>query len=632
MSTVSNMTRISGLASGLDTENIIKDLMKVEQTKVDKVKQQKQLVTWQQQSYREVSSLLLGFQSSYFDLLKPENNLRSATAFNTFVASATRAGVATGKVSVSASAETATAAITISEISQLAKGETWKTQGRIKSISGTEDIAAKLADINAAIAGGEDQFYLTVDGVKRAITLTGGYGSAEDMRADMQTKINQIFGANASTVSLNGSNQITVDMAGRQAKLESLDANLLTHMGITSGAQNFIDTSKTLAEVFGITDDDIQLTINGVSNFGIKKTDSIAAMMSKINTSSAGVKFSYDAVSGQFSMTNNKTGYVNEITIGAADDSASFLSSFGLSEAAKTRGQDAMLTVNGVAMTSMTNEVKISGVTVTLNETLAVADGPINVAITNDTQKVVDRIKGFVEKYNEIIGKITEKLREKREYSYQPLSDEQKKDMEKEEIDKWESTAKKGLLRSDALLQRVVGELRRTFVDSVEGMGITANQIGIEMSNNYKDGGKITLNEGKLKDALANKASDVVSFFTKQSTTTYEDVDNRATRYRENGLVNRLFDVIRDNVRTTIDSNGARGLLVEKAGIEGLSSAVTSELSKKLLNYDTRISVLMDKLYAKEDTYYKRFTALESAMARFNQQSSFIAGNFGGGA
>lgn len=632
MRSVTNTSRVSGLASGLDTETIIKDLMKAEQTKVDRVKQQKQLVSWQQQGYREVSTLMLGFQSGYFDLLKPESNLRSATAFNTFVASATRAGAATNKISVLASAETATSSISIEEITSLAKGEEWKTQGRIKSITGTEDIAAKLADINAAIAGGDDSFYLTVDGVKKAITLTGGYADAEAMRADVQTKINAIYGANASSVTLDGSNKITVNMVGRQATLESLDANLLTQIGITSGSQNYIDTNKSLAEVFGVADDDIQLSINGVSGFGIKKTDSIAVMMSKINTSSAGVKMSYDAVSGQFSMVNNKTGFVNEIAIGAADDSVGFLATFGLSQATKTRGQDAVLKVNGANMTSMTNEIKISGVSVTLNETMALADGPIKITIANDTQKVVDRIKGFVEKYNELITKITEKLREKRDYSFDPLSDEQKKDMEPEEITQWETSAKKGLLRSDSLLQRIVGELRKTFVDSIEGMGLTANQIGLEMSSNYKDNGKVILNEAKLKDALANKATDVVNFFTKQSTTTYEDVDNRATRYKENGLINRLYDVIRDNIRTTIDSNGSRGALVEKAGIDGLSSAVTSELSKKLLDYDTRIGFLMDKLYEKEDTYYKKFTALETAMARFNQQSSFIAGNFGGGA
>lgn len=631
MTTVSNMTRISGLASGLDTESIIKDLMKIEYSKVDKVKQQKQLVSWQQESYREVSTLLLGFQSSHFDLLKPEDNLRSATAFNTFVATATRAGVSTSKVSVSASAETATAAITIAKIEQLAKGEEWRTQGRIKSISGTEDIAARLADINTEIAAGNDQFYLTVDGVKKAITLSGGYGTAEDMRSDMQTQINAIFGANTSSVAL-VSGSLEVNLTGREAKLESLDANLLGTLGIADGSQNFINTSQSLATVFGVTDDDIQLTINGVSNFNIKKTDSISVMMSKINSSSAGVRMSYDAVSGQFSMTNNKTGYVNEISIGTTDDSASFLANFGLNEAQKTRGQDALLNVNGAVMTSMTNEVRISGVTVTLNETLDELDGPINIAISNNTDKVVDRIKKFVEKYNEIIEKITSKLSEKREYDFDPLTDEQKEAMEEDEIKNWESRAKKGLLRSDSLLQRIVGDLRRTFVDSIEDMGITANQIGIEMSSNYKDGGKITLNESKLKEALANKGADVVNFFTKQSDTTYDDVDNRGTRYSENGLIYRIYDVLRDNIRTTIDSNGSRGALVEKAGIEGLSSAVTSELSKRILDYDARIGLLMDKLYAKEDTYYQQFTRLETAMARFNQQSSFIAGNFGGGA
>ena len=43
--------RISGLASGLDTESIINDLMKIEQLKVDKLKQQKQLLEWRRDDY-----------------------------------------------------------------------------------------------------------------------------------------------------------------------------------------------------------------------------------------------------------------------------------------------------------------------------------------------------------------------------------------------------------------------------------------------------------------------------------------------------------------------------------------------------------------------------------------------------
>jgi len=39
-----NRMRFGGLASGLDTDTIVKDLMKIEQMKVDKLKQEKQII------------------------------------------------------------------------------------------------------------------------------------------------------------------------------------------------------------------------------------------------------------------------------------------------------------------------------------------------------------------------------------------------------------------------------------------------------------------------------------------------------------------------------------------------------------------------------------------------------------
>lgn len=53
--------RISGLASGIDTEQIIKDLMKVQRTKVDRLEQDKQLLTWRQEIYNDLNKELANF-------------------------------------------------------------------------------------------------------------------------------------------------------------------------------------------------------------------------------------------------------------------------------------------------------------------------------------------------------------------------------------------------------------------------------------------------------------------------------------------------------------------------------------------------------------------------------------------
>ena len=44
-----NNMRITGLASGIDTEEMIQNLMKAERIKYDKVGQEKQILSWRQE-------------------------------------------------------------------------------------------------------------------------------------------------------------------------------------------------------------------------------------------------------------------------------------------------------------------------------------------------------------------------------------------------------------------------------------------------------------------------------------------------------------------------------------------------------------------------------------------------------
>lgn len=53
--------RFGGIASGIDTETIIKQLMNVERTKVDRVSQLKQVSLWKQEQYRAINNKLANF-------------------------------------------------------------------------------------------------------------------------------------------------------------------------------------------------------------------------------------------------------------------------------------------------------------------------------------------------------------------------------------------------------------------------------------------------------------------------------------------------------------------------------------------------------------------------------------------
>ncbi|HHT01246.1 MAG TPA: flagellar filament capping protein FliD [Firmicutes bacterium] len=58
--------RVGGLASGIDTDAIVRDLMQVARAPVDRLYRQKQLLSWQQEDYREINKALLAFRDTVF--------------------------------------------------------------------------------------------------------------------------------------------------------------------------------------------------------------------------------------------------------------------------------------------------------------------------------------------------------------------------------------------------------------------------------------------------------------------------------------------------------------------------------------------------------------------------------------
>lgn len=81
MSSVSSI-RLSGLASGIDTDEMIKSMMAADQDKIDKAGQKQQTITWQQEIYREVISESKSLTDKYFAVTS-KNSIISSSAWNT---------------------------------------------------------------------------------------------------------------------------------------------------------------------------------------------------------------------------------------------------------------------------------------------------------------------------------------------------------------------------------------------------------------------------------------------------------------------------------------------------------------------------------------------------------------------
>ena len=84
--------RISGLASGFDTESIIKEAMKGERARVDAVRQQKQILEWKREQYREANTKFLALRSSLLNLkLQGTFQAKTVTSSDPAVLTATAA-------------------------------------------------------------------------------------------------------------------------------------------------------------------------------------------------------------------------------------------------------------------------------------------------------------------------------------------------------------------------------------------------------------------------------------------------------------------------------------------------------------------------------------------------------------
>lgn len=406
---------------------------------------------------------------------------------------------------------------------------------------------------------------------------------------------------------------------------------------IVSGPVEFTVNGQTFRYDF---DSDTDSGTGDTAVVGAKNM-SISDIMSDIS-SKANVSITYSQLTRQFTLTSKDTGEA-QVIVDTKDVSGNFLQTIlgqsQISDASgymsdgttKLQGQNAVVTITepnstGITISKPTNSFTVDGVNYTLNNQ---PEGEVTFTLTANANNTYDKIKAFIDKYNEIIDKINDKLSEKRDYDYMPLTDDQKEEMEEDQITKWEEKAKQGLLRGESALENMLSDMRKAFYEKVEGAGIYLTDIGLSTSSDTLERGKIVIDETKLKEAIQNNPDRVADLFMKSSDIPYSVDGKSEGRYKEEGIFQRINDILQDNLRTLRDSNGNKGILLEKAGIKGDFSEYNNLLTEELDRQDKKIDELIDKLIDKENRYYLQFSRLESAMSQLNAQSNWLTSQLG---
>lgn len=634
MSTVINSTgsagdtsRVAGLASGMDTDSIIKGMMTNSQAKIDKVNQQKQLLEWKKDDYTAIIAKLRTFKDKYFGSSTSSSSSLSSAFYASKIASTANASDSQ-YVSVTTSNSTNISSINLSNI-QIATQSVAKT-AQTASNQITMNFNSSIAPVD--LTG--KTFDMTVNGTTKTLTLSKSYSTAADLAADIKQLADNAFGTDRVSVTASGDN-ITMNSDGTSVSLAagaSNDAFSVTGFTLTNSQTSRIDISKSIAEnsfATPVTGGNFAFTING-KPFEFSSDTKIATIITTINNSNAGAKLSYSSITDKFTLTSTATGSDGALAI--SDTTGNFLTSIigPLTAENYTQGSDASVYIDGTKVTRSSNTFTIDDITYNLKANTA---NSININITDDTSKALENIKSFVSDYNDLLGSINAKLNEKYDNDYLPLTDDQKSKLSESDIEKWTTKAKTGLLRNDTTLSSIAMSLRKimytpvaNLTDNSSNLSVTMASIGIS-TNNYTSQGKLVINESKLTEALKNNCQGVIDLFTQKSDKSYLEAttsDIKTERYNESGVMYRISDILENSVGSLYGT----GSLLQIAGYEGTSSEKENNITRSIKRYDEKLDQLLDSFKLEEDRYRSQFTSMESYISKMNTASSYLTSSF----
>ena len=568
---------IYGLSgSGLDIESLVKMGMMNKQKQYDKMYQNEMKQEWLKEAYVGVYDSMKTFKNNMTDFkLQSNMSAMNATSTNEDIVSVSANGAAAAmshKVSVS------------------------KVASNAYIMTGMKD--GSPAEITFANSSNPGKNYLM-----------------DVMYSDVQTTDNG-----------DGTYSYTVkDKDGNEKTVAGSDAAITLTLK---------DSSAANAKEYAVT-----LTYDDI----IQDKKTLSDLASAINKSEANIQAGFDTANGSFSMYNKTSGEKNIINITAGNgDTATLLNNLHLAaynaqdntlgselefdkddavEAAK--GTNAQATIDGKTYNLESNKITVAGVTYNFNNVSEVGK-TTTVNVSQDTDKIVDNVKKFVDMYNTLLDSLNDKLSEEKYSDYKPLTKEQEAEMTEEQIKKWNEKAKSGLLYNNSQVRTLVSDMREalyTPVDAVDSKYNSLSAIGITTTTTK---GHVTLDEDKLRKALTEDPDCVYQLFASDQDSSYiagSTNTNKLTAYekkedyKNTGVANRLYNAMTDNM--SIFENYA-----------GTSKATDDQsyLGKLISNMQTRMTSFQTLMKSYENKLYDKYDAMEVALSKLGAQLSYITG------
>lgn len=428
-------------------------------------------------------------------------------------------------------------------------------------------------------------------------------------------KTTTVSNPNAATV-------ITGDSAMKT--VQSLKIKSMASSGYMTGGQitkSGVKTSTTMKDLLGedafAAGDSakISVTIGGsVKEITVNADSRISDFTDQLKAQ--GLNVNFDTATNRIFVGASAAGAENDFTLSGGDLLGSkVLSALGLTQesgAVKKDASDAVIELNGATFTSNTNTFEVNGLTITCLE--VTGDNAITLSTQDDTSGTYDLIKNFIKEYSSLINEMDKLYNADSAKGYDPLTDDEKDSMSESEVEKWETKIKDSLLRRDSNLSTVSSALKSVMSAgyTVNGKVMYLSDFGIETLgyfnakdneknayhiNGDEDDSDVSSKANELMAAISTNAEQVMDFFTQLGKSMKSSLDSimKRTDYRS------LYSVYDDK-----------------------------KMKEEYDNYTKEIAEAEEKLLDYEDKWYKKFSAMETAMAKMQSNSNAITSMLGG--
>lgn len=277
----------------------------------------------------------------------------------------------------------------------------------------------------------------------------------------------------------------------------------------------------------------------------------------------------------------------------------------------KIDGQDAEILLNGAKFTSSTNTFTVNGLTLTAMEETS---SEVTLTTSTDTDGIYDMIKNFFSEYNKLINEMDSLYNAESSKGYDPLTSEEKDALTDTEVEEWEKKIKDSLLRRDSTLRTVSNGMTSILLQgaSVNGKQMYLSDFGIATLGYFKskdnernayhiDGDSDDVDtkgaEDKLKAMIASDPDTVMNFFSQLSTNLYNDLTDKMSSIKD---TRSAFTVYNDKV-----------------------------MKKEYDAYTDKIKKEEEKLNKLMDSWYSKFSKMETALSKLESKNNSLASLFG---